>query len=102
MQKTKLHVKDLSQHLFWDVDINKLTIDENEKLIVKRVLDYGLMEDWLKIRDYYGIDKISKTAQSIRDLEKKSASFIATISNTPKESFLCYTTTPSHQKHWNF
>lgn len=99
--KTKLKISDLSKHLFWDVDETKLTFDENKKLIIKRTLDYGLINDWDLISDYYGLNTIAEIAKDIRDLEKKSASFIATITDTKKEDFLCYTTKRLKNKHWD-
>ncbi|MCK4981498.1 MAG: hypothetical protein KAS17_01175, partial [Victivallaceae bacterium] len=60
------------------------------------------INDWEIIQNYYGINEISKIASKIRDLDKKSASFIALISKIPKENFLCYITKQSTKKHWNF
>ncbi len=100
--KNKMKLEDLSRHLFWDVNINELDIQKNRKLIIHRVLDYGVMDDWYIIQNYYGIKEIAAVALTIRDLDKKSASFIAMLSNIPKEKFLCYTTKQSTQKHWNF
>jgi hypothetical protein len=92
----------LSKHLFWDIDINSLDLEKHKKQIIHRVLDYGLIDDWQFIYNYYGISEIAKTAITIRDLERKSASFIALLANIPKEKFLCYTTTQSTPQHWNF
>lgn len=100
--KDKIKLEDLSKHLFWDVNIKELDFQKNMKQIIHRVLDYGLIDDWLFIQNYYGIREIAEVALTIRDLDKKSASFIALIAKIPKEKFLCYTTKQSTQKHWNF
>ena len=97
--KIKMKLEDLSRHLFWDVNINELDLQKNRKQIIHRVLDYGLMDDWYIIQNYYGIKEIAEIALTIRDLDKKSASFISLISKIPKEKFLCY---QSPQRHWNF
>ena len=94
-----MKLEDLSRHLFWDVNIHELDLQKNRKLIIHRVLDYGVMDDWYIIQNYYGIKEIAAVALTIRDLDKKSASFIALLSNIPKEKFLCYQST---QIHWNF
>ncbi len=91
-----------SHHLFWDIDKNKLDFEKNKKFIIKRVLDYGLINDWQIIYNHYGISKIAKITTTIRDLDKKSILFIATLSKIPKENFLCYTTKQSTPKHWDF
>jgi len=93
---------DLSEHLFWDVEINKISLEKNKPLIIQRVLDYGLISDWYKIYNYYGIKEIAEIAITLKDLDKKSASFISLLSKTKKELFLCYTTKQSIPKHWNF
>lgn len=102
MSETAIKIQNLSQHLFWDVDKSKLDLTKNKKLIIQRVLDYGLMADWKLISDYYGINEIADTATKIRDLDIKSASFVSLLSNTPIENFLCYTTKQSTPPHWNF
>ena len=100
--KNKIQLKDLSKHLFWDLNVSNLDFEKNSKYIIHRVLDYGLINDWKVIQNYYGINEIAKVASGIRDLDKRSASFISLISKTPKENFLCYITKQLTQKHWNF
>jgi hypothetical protein len=92
----------LSAHLFWDVNPDDLNFDKNKKLIIQRVLDYGLISDWQILLKTYGISEIAKTAVSLRDLDKKSASFIALLSKIPKEQFLCYSSKQSTPEHLNF
>ena len=102
MKKIEKEINDLSEHLFWDVDRSKIDLKKNKKLLIQRVLDYGLIDDWQIIYDYYGIDEIAQTAATLRDLDKKSISFISLLSNIPEEEFLCYTTKQSIPKHWDF
>ncbi len=97
-----LKLNKLSKHLFWDVDITKLHIIKNKKLIIQRVLDYGLLKDWQIIYNYYQINEIAQTAIRLKDLDKKSISFISLLSKIPKEQFLCYTTKQLIPKHWDF
>lgn len=98
----KNSIANFSQHLFWDIDKNKLDFEKSQKFIIQRVLDYGLINDWQIIYNYYGLKKIGEISTTIRDLDKKSISFIATLSNIPRENFLCYTTKQSTPKHWDF
>jgi hypothetical protein len=102
MDYNKFDIKSISAHLFWDVDQTKLDAEKSKKLIIARVLDYGLFTDWLYIKSYYGLDVITKTAITIRDLDFKSMSFISTLSDIPYERFKCYTSIQSTPKHWNF
>ena len=97
-----INLNDLSKHLFWDINIDDVNQAENKKMIIHRVLDYGLINDWTILYKCYGIDEIAKNALEIRDLDKESAAFISVLSKIPLEKFACYTTTQLTQKHWNF
>ena len=92
----------LSDHLFWDVDKDMLDVQKHKRLIIQRVLDYGLMQDWHIIKDHYGVGEIAQTATTLKELDPKSLSFISAISKIPAENFLCYNTIQSRPKHWNF
>jgi len=95
-------VNKLSKHLFWDVDVAALDQEVHAAHIISKVLQYGFYEDFLLLKAYYGIEKIADVAFKIKALDKKTASFIALLSNRSKENFVCYTTTPSTPKHWHF
>jgi hypothetical protein len=92
----------LSPHLFWDVNSDTLDWEKSAPIIIKRVLEYGLWEDWKIIYKKYGIKLITEKAMLFRELEPKALNFIAVISNIPLKAFRCYTTTQSKNPHWNF
>ncbi|MCF6243053.1 MAG: hypothetical protein L3J74_17145 [Bacteroidales bacterium] len=95
-------IKNFSKHLFWDVNPEQLDMDKNKQFIIQRVLEYGLFEDWTIIYKYYGIDVIFYSIKDIRDLDKKAASFIASLAGKKNEDFLCYTTKQSTTMFWDF
>jgi hypothetical protein len=97
-----LQIDDLSPHLFWDVDRSVLCFERNKKLIVQRVLEYGLINDWEIIAGIYGIAEIANTALTLRELDKKTISFLSLLSGIPQEQFLCYTSKQSIPEHLNF
>jgi hypothetical protein len=71
-------IKDkLSPHLFWDIDKSNICLDKNKRWLIQRVLEYGLLNDWLIILKYYGMDEIVQTATKLKHLDKKSLSFIS-------------------------
>lgn len=90
LKRTNSQLTDLSSHLFWDVDIGNLDVNKSKKLIVQRVLDYGLIGDWQILLEIYGISEIGITAKSLRELDNKSVAFISLLSKIPKEQFLCF------------
>lgn len=102
MNSSVLDMESLSPHLFWDVDKHSIKSDENKQFIVQRVLDYGLLSDWVQIYHHYGLDEIALTAMQIKDLDPKSLSFISTISNKPKEQFKSFISMQANPQHWIF
>lgn len=91
-----------SAHLFWDVQKRDIDLDKHSEYVIKRVLEYGLLEDWNLIRTYYGLAKITEAAKEMRDLEPRALAYISAISKTPKEQFRCYTYQQLNPQHWNF
>jgi len=102
LEPANLDIKKFSSHIFWDVDVNNLDIIRSKKLIVQRVLGYGLINDWKILLNLYGIAEIAETAVSLRDLDNKSVSFISVLSKIPEEQFVCYTSKLSIPKHLIF
>jgi hypothetical protein len=77
-------------------------MEKYARYIVERVLDYGDWEDWLLIRDHYGLEKLKEIAFGIRSLFPEYLSFIATVTYTPENQFRCYTLLQSKNLHWYF
>jgi len=101
-KSTSPDLNTLSPHLFWDVDIRQIFWEEHKIFIVQRILEYGLLSDWMNLYRHTGIAEIGKIATQIRNLDKKSMTFISTLSNIPLTDFLCYNTQQSTPQHWNF
>lgn len=91
----------MSPHIFWDVDVKSLSFDLHKNYIVQRVLEYGLMDDWLKLKTTLGLSEIVETCKTLRTLDPKALAFISLISKTPIENFRCYTTRQSTPTLWN-
>ncbi|MDF1547211.1 MAG: hypothetical protein P1P88_05280 [Bacteroidales bacterium] len=100
--KAEIKIDSFSEHLFWDVDKAGLDFDKHQKYIIKYVLMYGLYDDWKLLQKLYGIETIGRNAAEIRDLDKKTASFVAVLSKRNVKDFACYTSNLLNQKHWNF
>ncbi|MCF6307400.1 MAG: hypothetical protein L3J09_05540 [Flavobacteriaceae bacterium] len=95
-------IQKFSEHLFWDVDKSLIDPIQNSKYIVNSVMQYGFFKDWKLLNTLYTLDTIVEIAANNKSLDKKSASFLALISNTSTSIFLCYTTKQSIPRHWNF
>ena len=77
-------------NLFWDADPSLLSMDASPAYIIQRVLEYGQMNDWLLINQYYGLDRIVEECKQLRTLDPVCLSFITTISHTKEEDYRCY------------
>ena len=80
----------LSPVLFWDMDRNAVNLDQCPGQIIQRVLEYGEMDDWRLIRDYYGMDKIAEACKQLRTLDPKALAYICLMSNTKPTEYRCY------------
>lgn len=95
-------IQQLSPHLFWDVRREEIDLERYPQYVIKRVLEYGLMNDWVLLRTYYGLPRIVEEAKKLRELDPRALSYLAAISKTPKTEFRCYTYQQSIPPHWNF
>ncbi len=90
-------IKLFSEYLFWDVRKDTIDLDANEAYVIKRVLEFGQINDWRQLVSTYGLERIVRVAQRLRTLDPKALSFISCISSTPKKTFRCFTSKPSVQ-----
>jgi hypothetical protein len=103
MRKNNRDIFDsFSDFLFWDVDRTQLDSGKNSRFVVKRVLEYGLFDDWQLLVQLYGLKRLTNEAKQIRNLDRKSMFFVAAIADVKPEEFRCYTTNQSIPQHWNF
>ena len=102
MIENDLFISKLSPHLFWDVKKQQVDSELNSSFIIKRVLEYGLWNDWKEIKRKYGIQTIATEAQIFRELDPKALAFISHLSGVPKENFRCFTTKQLTAPHWHF
>jgi len=61
-------INQFSTHLFWDVQKAQLDPEKSKDYIIKKVLEYGLYNDWLIVQDYYGIERIKDAVMGFREL----------------------------------
>lgn len=92
----------LSPYLFWDIDTDRLDVENHSVQLIQRVLEYGELDDWKNIWSYYGLQRIVDDCKRMRTLDPKALSFICAISDTNKEDYRCYTMRPSTRQHWNY
>ena len=85
---THSYISQLSPVFFWDLDRDKMDVEQYSAGLIQRVLEHGTLQDWRLTRDYYGMDRIVADCKRLRTLDP--ISFICAMSNTNKEDYRCY------------
>ena len=75
--------------LFWDVNNEIVDKDRHHPYIIKRIMDYGNIEDLKWMLATYSGQEIVGVLKKNRGLSRKSAYFWAAYFNIPKEEITC-------------
>jgi len=78
------------RRIFWDVDYDKLDIDEKANFVIARVFERGDIEDIRNCRRYYGDEMISEVLLNARFLPEHTMYFAAAIIDKDITEFRCY------------
>ena len=95
-------ILNLSSHIFWDVDVATIDMEKNGVFVLQRVLQYGLLKDWLIIKSNLGLERIKSIAVQIPVLDDVSISFLSNLLHIEKSEFRCYKNKHSNQNYWNY
>lgn len=95
-------ILNLSPHIFWDVDVNTIDMDRNGVFVLQRVLQYGLLKDWLLLKSNLGVDRLKSYAIQIPTLDDVSISFLSNLLHIEKSEFRCYKNRQSNQNYWSY
>lgn len=101
MLSTQILISQLSPYLFWNIDKNDFYAERNSAQLIQRVLEYGELDDWRKVRDFYGLDRIASDCKRLRTLPPKALSFVCTVTGTHKEDYRCYDFRQSFPTPWH-
>jgi hypothetical protein len=95
-------ISNLTPHIFWDVDIKTIDFEKNGVFVLQRILQYGLLKDWLLIKSVLGSDKLKSIAVKIPSLDDVSISFLSNLLHIEKSEFKCYKNRQSNQNYWSY
>lgn len=74
---------------FWDVDFEKIDLDNRRIYVLKRILEYGDTKAIRWMRKNFIVSEIKDILYHYRGLSFKSANFWAFIVNVKKENVKC-------------
>ncbi|MGQ9647180.1 MAG: DUF6922 domain-containing protein [Thermodesulfobacteriota bacterium] len=75
--------------LFWDVDKNALDLKRHRSYIIKRIMDYGDIEEVKWMLKTYSSEEVIEVVKKSRGLSRKSAYFWAAYFDIPREEIAC-------------
>jgi hypothetical protein len=94
----------IPKKLFWDVDWANFDLQKNKKLVVLRVIEYGLPEDYHTLFNLYG--GVSGVREIIKEIPHfrypRDISFVCTAFNLKKEDLECYKRQQLRKERMNF
>ena len=95
-------IKSLSPHIFWDVDVQSIDMEKNGVFVLQRVLQYGILNDWLLLKSIMGGENIKALAVQLHTLDDVSISFLSNLYKIDKSEFKCYKNKQSNQNYWSY
>jgi hypothetical protein len=95
-------INSLSPHIFWDVDVQSIDVEKNGVFVLQRVLQYGILKDWLLLKSIMGVDNIKALAVQLPTLDDVSISFLSNLYKIDKSEFKCYKNKQSNQNYWSY
>jgi hypothetical protein len=87
----------LSEHLFWDVNLDEIDPEKHALWRVGRVLEYGRWADWKILAAEYGKPRMAKIVKGLRCLSPKSLAFCCAWFGLPESAFRCLSSDPFNQ-----
>jgi len=78
------------RRIFWDVDYDKLDIDEKANFVIARVFERGDVEDIRQCRRYYSEEKVSDALLNARFLPEHTMYLAAAVIDKDITEFRCY------------
>jgi hypothetical protein len=83
-------LRNLSQYLFWDYNVDMLDPNVDKRLILERVFTRGTENDEKEIFSFYGKETIMNTILDVQYFDKKTLNYLSVIFGISKEQFKCY------------
>jgi len=74
---------------FWDVQIDKISLDKNGKFIIERLLEYGDKKEFDWLEKHFDKNKIVDTIKNSKKISSKTGNFFALYYDIPKQELEC-------------
>jgi hypothetical protein len=93
----------IPKRLLWDMDLENFDLQKNKKLVVQRVIEDGLPEDYPTIFSLYGgIQKVRDIVKQIHHFRyPQDIAFVCIAFDLKKEELECYKRQQLRNQHLN-
>ena len=91
---------ELNPSLLWDFGEKEFSFQENKKIIIQRVVEYGTLEDWSFIIKQYGEAEVVRNIKELSGLSKLNVNFICKVFNLKPHELKCCTKPQWRNQHW--
>jgi hypothetical protein len=82
----------IPKQLLWDMDLKKFDVQKGQSIVVERVIQRGLPEDFYTLfKIYGGINSVRKIIKDkVAYLHPRDIAFVCMVFNLKKEDLKCY------------
>jgi hypothetical protein len=88
----------LTKAVFWNCDIDKFDYLRDKKIIIERIIDYGLENDEIIMWKLYSYDEIKDVALNMENLHEDIVTYMAFVLKVKENEFKCYKKKPWYKK----
>jgi len=92
----------IRKSLLWEYDTDDLDWDAMRDIVVQRVVERGLIDDYYAMLNMYGIEGVKESIKRIPTLSPKDTSFVVKVFDIDKKQLKCCTRKRSRQQHGSF
>lgn len=85
----KEKLPDFLYPLFWDINPERLAIEQHPKYVIERILELGDRPAVKWLEKKYPREKITETIKHSRKISRKTANYFAHLYNVERGQILC-------------
>jgi len=86
--------------VLWDVDLEQFDLERHAPFLVRRVLERGTWDEWLRLRELLGLPRIESIVRALPRLDPRALAFCSAVFRRPREDFACFHAASSAQAPW--
>lgn len=87
--------------LLWEYNLEEFNFTQMKDVVIQRVIERGWPSDFYFILNYYGLETVKKTIETIPYLSDRDMHFVSTLFNIPLNFMKCFEKKQLTNLHWN-